>query len=80
MATTQGTVKRAIGALRAVGRRVARVQTTVLLALVYYGALPLFALSKLKDPLRLKEPPAGEGLWRPRAPVEPTIERFKHLF
>ncbi len=66
--------------MRAVGRRVARAETTLLLTIVYFLVLPLFALSRLRDPLRLRRPRSGEGLWRRRQPVEPTIERFTHPF
>jgi hypothetical protein len=73
-------VRRVLAVLRSVGHRVAAVQTFLLLALVYFVALPVFALSRFGDPLRLRKPPVGEGLWRHRPPVEPTIERFRRLF
>ncbi len=72
--------RRFVSGVRAVGRRVARVQTRVLLTLVYFLVLPLFALSRLADPLGLRSPKRDESLWGRRPPVEPTVERFTHLF
>jgi len=80
METMTGEVKRVLSALRSVGRTVARVQTFILLALVYYCVLPLFSLSRFADPLRLAKRDPDQGLWRQRPPVEPTIERFRRLF
>ena len=72
--------RRFASAMRAVGRGVARVQTLVLLTLVYFLILPLFALCRLADPLGLRSPKRDENLWRRRPPVEPTVERFTHPF
>ena len=72
--------RRFVAGVRAVGRRVAQVQTLVLLTLVYFLILPLFALCRLADPLRLRSAKRDESLWRRRSPVEPTVERFTHLF
>lgn len=66
--------------LRGVGRRLARAETLVLLTLVYFLVLPLFALSRLADPLGLRQQAPGESRWRERPPVEPTVDRFTHPF
>jgi hypothetical protein len=67
-------------AFRVAGRWVARAQALLLLTLVYFLALPLFSLCRLADPLRLSRRKWEAGTWRPRPPVEPTVERFSHLF
>jgi hypothetical protein len=73
-------MSRILTALRLAGRWVARAQALVLLTLVYFLALPLFSLCRLADPLKLSRRRHEESTWRPRAPVEPSVERFSRLF
>lgn len=55
------------------------VVTTLLLSLIFFIMLPLFALIRLKDPLRLKlgtEP----SYWEDHKSDEVTLERMRRIF
>jgi hypothetical protein len=71
---------RILTAFRLAGRWLARGQVLLLLTLVYFLALPLFSLCRLADPLKLSRRSREASTWRPRRPVEASVERFSHLF
>lgn len=51
------------------------VMTFLMLSLMFFILLPVFALIRLKDPLRLKLLPPGESYWEDHAQHEATLER-----
>lgn len=67
---------------RAFAGKVARVQTQVLLTLVYgLMMLPLGFLMRLVGRSPLHQPrESAESAWTPRTEVPYTVERFKRLF
>ncbi len=55
------------------------VMTFILLSAMFFLFLPVFALIRLKDPLRLKLQETG-SYWEDHEPHEPTIERTMRQF
>ena len=53
--------------------------STLLLTILFFVVLPVFALIRLKDPLRLKFKPAG-SYWEDHQPHEPTVKRMMRPF
>lgn len=51
------------------------VMTFLMLSLMFFIFLPVFALIRLKDPLRLKLLPPGETYWEDHRQHEATLER-----
>jgi hypothetical protein len=60
-------------------RRIGRFNTLLVLTVIYFLLIPLFALWRLRDPLRLR-PREGPTQWIDRSPVEQTAERFTHPY
>jgi hypothetical protein len=55
------------------------VMTPVILTILFIVFLPVFALIRFKDPLRLKLRRSG-SYWEPHRPHEPTLERCYRPF
>ncbi|MCB9865421.1 MAG: hypothetical protein H6816_02140 [Phycisphaerales bacterium] len=56
------------------------VMTVVLMTVLFIVLLPLFSLTRLADPLRMKLKPAGESYWEDHKHHESTLERTARPF
>jgi hypothetical protein len=62
----------------AFARALGRINTVLVLTLIYFLVLPVFSLLRFKDPLNLRrgKPPR----WLERPPLERSLERFTHPY
>ncbi len=73
------TVLRALyRAWMAFARALGRINTVLVLTLIYFLVLPVFSLLRFKDPLRLRR--GRPTRWLERPPVERSLERFTHPY
>lgn len=56
------------------------VMTVVLLSVLFVVLLPVFALLRFADPLRMRMKPAGESYWEDHKHHESTLERTARPF
>ena len=62
----------------AFARALGRINTVLVLTLIYFLVVPVFSLLRFKDPLKLR--PRKTTRWLERAPVERSLERFTHPY
>lgn len=60
--------------------RLGAVMTVVLLSVLFIVLLPIFAMVRFSDPLRLRLKPAGESYWEDHKHHESTLERTARPF
>lgn len=75
-------LRRLLDRQRAFAQKVARVQTLILLTLVYaVMVVPLGFVLRLAGRSPLRQPrESADSAWTPRADVPHTLERFERLF
>lgn len=63
-----------------IAQKIGRFQTQVLVTLLYFVAVPVFSLIRLRDPLRLKlwqQKRLAKSYWQKRAPASQDIKDFR---
>lgn len=55
-----------------------RIQTMILLTVIYFVIIPIFSLLRLKDPLKKRL--IGESYWQPFKSRPLTLENFQRMF
>jgi hypothetical protein len=60
-------------------RRIGRFNTLLVMSVIYFLLIPIFALWRFRDPLRLRLR-EGPTLWIDRPSVEQTEDRFTHPY
>jgi hypothetical protein len=60
------------------GLFLSRVNTFILLTLIYFVMMPFVLFIRLKDPIRKSM--EGESYWEPRGPTEKTLKKYTMQF
>jgi len=58
----------------------AKVNTFLLMFLIYFLIVPFFSLWRLKDPLRVKLKKDMESYWMDKKPLDTSVEGMKKLY
>jgi low affinity Fe/Cu permease len=56
-----------------------RIQTFVLMTIIYFLIVPFFSLVRFSDPLKLKLKKKSTTYWEAKKPVDTSLERMKQL-
>jgi hypothetical protein len=59
--------------------KVAKVQTFVLMSIIYFLIVPFFSLVRLSDPLKIKIKKKTDSYWEPKKEMDVSIDRMKNL-
>ena len=59
--------------------RMGRIQTTVLMTIIYFLIVPIFSLVRFSDPLKLKLKKGSASYWEPKKEVDTSLEKMKQL-
>ena len=56
-----------------------RIQTFILMTIIYFLIVPFFSLMRFSDPLKLKLKKESATYWEPKKPVDTSLERMRQL-
>ena len=59
--------------------RMGRIQTFILMTIVYFLVVPIFSLVRFSDPLKLKLKKKSATYWEPKKPVDTSLEKMRQL-
>ena len=59
--------------------KIARVQTVVLMTIVYFLLVPFFSLIRLSDPLKLRINKKSASYWEPKKEIDPSLDNMRQL-
>jgi hypothetical protein len=59
--------------------KVARVQTVILMSIIYFLIVPFFSLIRLSDPLKKKIKKKCDSYWEPKKDIDISIDNMKRL-
>jgi hypothetical protein len=77
---SQGTLRRLYRGWLAFARLVGRFNTALVLTVIYFLVIPLFAIWRIKDPLRLSRRWRGESGWTELPEEERTVESLNQPY
>jgi hypothetical protein len=59
--------------------KVARVQTVILMSIIYFLIVPFFSLIRFSDPLKIKIKKKRDSYWEPKEEIDISVDNMKHL-
>jgi len=59
--------------------KIAKVQTFILMSVIYFLLVPFFSLIRFSDPLKLKIKEKKDSYWEPKKEIDVSFDRMKHL-
>jgi hypothetical protein len=59
--------------------RMGRIQTFILMSVIYFLIVPIFSLVRFSDPLKLKLKKKAATYWEPKQPVDTSLESMRQL-
>ena len=59
--------------------RMGRIQTFILMTIIYFLIVPFFSLVRFSDPLKLKLKKKSTSYWEPKKEIDTSLEKMKQL-
>jgi len=59
--------------------KVAKIQTFILMSIIYFLIVPFFSLIRFSDPLKIKIKKKTDSYWEPKKEIDISIDNMKHL-
>ena len=59
--------------------RMGRIQTFILMTVIYFLIIPILSLIRFSDPLKLKLNKRSASYWEPKKPVDTSLESMRQL-
>lgn len=59
--------------------RLGKIQTFILMGIVYFLLVPFFSLIRFADPLKLKLDKKSASYWEPKKEIDTSLEKMKQL-
>lgn len=59
--------------------KLARVQTFIMMTIVYFLVVPFFSLIRFSDPLKLKLKKKSDSYWEPKKEIDTSLDKMKLL-
>jgi hypothetical protein len=59
--------------------RMGRIQTFILMTIIYFLIVPFFSLVRFSDPLKLKLKKKSTSYWETKKEVDTSLEKMKQL-
>jgi hypothetical protein len=59
--------------------RMGRVQTFILMTIIYFLVVPIFSLVRFSDPLKLKLNKKSTSYWETKKEIDTSLEKMKQM-